>query len=66
MKYTFEVPDMSCGHCKARIENALKSWGKAASWQVDLNGKKVSVDSAEPADLIARVIEDVGYTPKQV
>ena len=65
MKHTYEVSDMSCGHCKMRIENAFKAWGKADSCTVDLNAKKVVVESAENAEVVARVIEDVGYTPKQ-
>ena len=63
MTHTFNVPDMSCGHCKMHIENALKDWGKASGWTVDLAGKKVTVDSDERSESVARIIVDVGYTP---
>lgn len=63
MTYTFKVPDMSCGHCKAHIENAFEDWGRATKWTVDLNAKKVIVESAEKSEAVARVITDVGYTP---
>ncbi len=65
MKYTFKVPDMSCGHCKAHIENAFKDWGKASKWAVDLDAKKVVVESEERSEAVARVITDVGYTPSR-
>lgn len=63
MKYTFSVPDMSCGHCKMHIENAIKNWGKAGSWKVDLGSRTVNVESDEPASVIQRIIEDEGYHP---
>ena len=63
MKYTFSVPDMSCGHCKMHIENALKDWGKADSWSVDLGTKTVVVESSEPGNVVQRIIEDEGYHP---
>ena len=64
MKYAFAVPDMSCGHCKAHIEEGIKNWGKASSWTVDLKSKTVSIESDEPANVVIRIIEDEGYTPK--
>jgi len=63
MTHTYNVPDMSCGHCKMHIENAFKDWGKATKWTVDLATKKVTVDSGERGEAVARVIADVGYTP---
>ncbi len=63
MKYTFNVPDMSCGHCKMHIEEALKNWGKADSYSVDLDAKTVIVESAEPDSAVKRIIEDEGYHP---
>ncbi len=63
MKYTFKVPDMSCGHCKMHIENALKNSGQASSWSVDLDSKTVVVESDEPNSVIQRLIEDEGYHP---
>lgn len=66
MKYTFSVPDMSCGHCKSHIESALQEWGKASSWTVNLETKTVEVESTEPACMIARIIQDEGYTPVEI
>jgi len=63
MTYTFKVPDMSCGHCKMHIENAFEDWGKATKWAVDLEAKKVTVESGEKSEAVARIITDVGYSP---
>ena len=41
MKVVLSVPDMSCGHCVARIERALGEIG--VSGLVDLETKTVSV-----------------------
>lgn len=61
MKQAFLVSDMSCGHCKARIEKALAAWGKASSVLVDLGAKRVEVESAAPAAEIVAVIDEAGY-----
>lgn len=65
MKYIFHIPDMSCGHCKTHIENAVKNWGKASSWTVDLDSKRLEVESEEPACMVARLIQDEGYTANE-
>jgi hypothetical protein len=47
------------------LENAFEDWGRATKWEVDLDAKKVIVESAEKREAVARVITDVGYTPNQ-
>lgn len=63
MKLVFKVEDMSCGHCKARIEKALGAWGKAESFRVDLEAKRVEVETGAPTAEASAIIEDAGYTP---
>lgn len=60
MTYTFSVPTMSCGHCKARIEKALAAAGYATGVAVDLGAKTVSVE-ADSAAAVATIIADAGY-----
>ena len=43
---TLKVPDMSCGHCAATIEKAVKSVDPAAKVKADIEKKTVSIDSA--------------------
>lgn len=50
------VPDMSCGHCKASIEKAITALDPAAQVGVDLTAKTVDVSTTVPdADIIAAV-----------
>jgi copper chaperone len=59
MTYEFSVPDMSCGHCTARVEEALKPLGTAIV--VDLDAKKARLDSEKPVPEILAALEEAGY-----
>lgn len=63
MKYVYSVPDMSCEHCRMRIEKALSASGLATSWAVDLATKTVAVESASASESIAQVLSKAGYAP---
>lgn len=52
------VPDMSCGHCKAAIEEAVTAAGGTAS--VDLERREVTVEGLDPARA-QDVIRQAGY-----
>lgn len=52
------VPDMSCGHCKATIEEAVTAAGGKAS--VDLERREVTVEGLDPARA-QDVIRQAGY-----
>lgn len=50
----FNVPDMSCGHCKASVVAAITAIDPQAKVEVDLSLKTVTVASnVPPVDLIA-------------
>ncbi len=66
MTYLFKVNDINCAHCERRIAAALTEWGKAASFQIDIQAKTVSVESAETSEAISCIISDAGYTPKLI
>lgn len=64
---TFEVNDMTCGHCASTITKALKDADKNAKVQVDLASHRVMVEpAAADADELAMAIKDAGYTPVPV
>jgi copper chaperone len=65
MKLTFIVPDMSCNHCRGRIEKALAASGQASSWTVDLVSKTVSVESTAGAHVISNLLSEAGYPPAE-
>lgn len=59
------VPDMSCGHCKASVETALKALPDTGEISVDLPNRKVSVaGKAAPAAILA-ALDTIGF-PAQV
>ena len=61
---TFQVDDMTCGHCVSSITNAIKGVDPRASISIDLATHRVDIGStqAEAAKLSA-AIQEAGYTP---
>lgn len=62
--YNFEVSDMTCSHCVATVEKAVKSVDVNAGLKIDLASLAVTIDSDKPATSFAEAIEDAGYTPQ--
>lgn len=64
---TFDVQDMSCGHCASTITRAVQRVDAAAAVQIDLPGHRVDVTpAAADAGQIERAIREAGYTPVPV
>lgn len=61
---SFQVNDMTCGHCVSTITKALKAADKDAKVQIDLATHLVQVEpvSADVEEL-ADAIKEAGYTP---
>jgi copper chaperone len=58
---TFQVPDISCGHCKSAIEGRLAGEPGVISAEVTVEDRQVHVaGDADDASVIA-AIEDAGY-----
>ena len=56
------VPDMSCGHCKRAVTEALMALPAVTSVQVDLETKQVTVEGEALDDAALRAtIVDAGY-----
>ena len=62
MKQVFDVEGMSCNHCAKAVTQALRHVDPQAQVQVDLAGKKVEVESAQPRQALAKAMADEGYT----
>ena len=60
--YDFQVSDMTCGHCVATVERAVKSVDGAAKVAIDLGTHAVRIESGKPAASFAKAIEDAGHT----
>ena len=62
----FSVPDMSCGHCKAAVEEAALSADPKAKVTVDLDSKTVEVISDLSPGQLADAIKAGGYDATQI
>jgi copper chaperone len=60
----FTVNDMTCNHCAMSITKAVKGVDAAGRCEVDLQGKRVRIESAKPAEAFRAAIEDAGFTPE--
>lgn len=61
MKYTFNVPDMSCNHCKMRIEKTMNESGRVRALQIDLTSKKVDLESDLDEKELIELFDKAGY-----
>lgn len=59
----FSIQSMSCGHCVGRVTEAVKSADPQALVEVDLQTKKVRVDSSADRQAVAAALTDAGYSP---
>jgi len=57
----FSVPDMSCGHCTAAIEKAVKAADPAATVNCDLATHRVSVNTSLTGVDVGAAIKQAGY-----
>ena len=55
------VPEMSCGHCKAAIEKAVAGIDANASVSVDLENRTVSIVSAAADAALIDALKAEGY-----
>jgi copper chaperone len=64
---TFEVNDMTCGHCIGAITQAVASVDPGATVQVDLASHRVQIEpAASTAGVLSAAIKAAGYTPVAV
>ena len=58
---TLSIPDMSCGHCKAIVEKAIKTIDPAATLEFDMPARTVAVQSAAATDAMRAALKTAGY-----
>ncbi|MCL1833970.1 MAG: heavy-metal-associated domain-containing protein [Leptospirales bacterium] len=61
MEYTFNVPDMSCNHCKMRIEKTMSESGKVKEVKVDLDKKRVTLESELSQSDLVQLFDKAGF-----
>ena len=61
---TFEVNDMTCGHCISTITKAVALVDPGALVQVDLASHRVQIEpTAASAEILSDAIQVAGFTP---
>ncbi len=64
--YQFKVTGMTCGHCVAAIEKAVKGLDSNAEVTADLENGQVSVSSDIEVAAISHAIQEAGYENQPV
>jgi Copper chaperone len=59
---TLKIEGMTCGHCKAAVEKALKSVAGVTAATVDLQKKEAAVIGSADTDELRKAVEEAGYT----
>lgn len=57
----FSVPNMTCGHCKAKIEDAVLDADEGASLDFDMEERSVEVDTTLSIAETIAAIASGGY-----
>lgn len=60
---SFQVSDMTCGHCVKAITSAIQAIAPTAAVVCDVDTKSVTVNSSIEPSKIEQVIREAGYTP---
>ncbi len=61
---SFQVDDMTCGHCVSTITKAVRSVDQGARVEIDLAAHRVQIEPTEAgASELADAIREAGYTP---
>ncbi len=63
VRCTFYVPDMSCSHCKARIEEVLRQLPGVEGVVVDLKGRTVGIMGEVDSREVEEALKEAGYPP---
>ena len=60
---SFEIPNMSCGHCVRTITEAVQAADPAAQVHADLERHRVDVETHVERALVAQRLTQAGYPP---
>ena len=59
----FDVQAMSCGHCVTAVTQTIQQVDPQAKVEVDLETKKVKIESSEDRARLAAALAEAGYPP---
>ena len=56
-----KIEGMMCGHCKARVEKALKAVAGVETVEISLENKTATVTGRADASALRQAVTDAGY-----
>ena len=56
-----KIEGMMCGHCKARVEKALKAVAGVETVDISLEDKTATVTGSANASALRQAVTDAGY-----
>lgn len=56
-----KIEGMMCGHCKARVEKALKAVAGVEKVEISLENKTATVTGSADASALRQAVTDAGY-----
>lgn len=63
--HTFQLPQMTCGHCASTVRLALQLADPGCDVQVDLSRREIQVRSDEDRLALAQALTEAGYPPAE-
>jgi len=61
-----KVPDMTCGHCVATVEKAVRGVDALASVKTDLAQKIMTIETTAAAQSVSEAIRNAGYANEKI
>lgn len=61
--HTFQIPNMTCGHCVRAVTQAVQVADPAATVQADLATHQVQVDTTAGREAVVAQLMQAGYQP---
>ena len=58
---TFNIPKMSCGHCKATVEKTIHAIDPEAKIEFDMASRRITLDSRAKPDNVQVALASAGY-----
>ena len=60
---TFQIPNMTCGHCVKAVTQAVHAVDPAATVQTDLASHEVKVETTASRESVVAQLAEAGYQP---
>ncbi len=60
---TFQIPNMTCGHCVKAVTQAVHAADPAATVQADLATHEVKVETTASRESVVAQLAEAGYQP---